>query len=227
MKLRLIKKEQEVAGVYSFYFQPEQELIWKAGQFLRYTLPDEKTDNRGINRFFTIASAPVEKIVRVTTRIAQKKGSSFKNKFNQLEIGAEIEANGPSGEFIIEELDKEYLFIAGGIGITPFRSIIKELSTQGKLPRIELLYANRDTNIVYKAELDEIASNNPQLKIIYIIDPNKIDAITIKEHIANIDRKMIYISGPEPMVEGIEQILQPLGVDKENIKTDYFPGYTS
>jgi ferredoxin-NADP reductase len=69
MKLRFVKREEEVSGVYSFYFEPEQELSWIAGQFLYYTLPHPNADDRGLKRWFTISTAPFEAHPRITTRI--------------------------------------------------------------------------------------------------------------------------------------------------------------
>src|SRR5260221_9168282 len=102
MKLKLIQKKQETSDCISFIFKAEEPLVWQPGQFLQYTLPHKTVDDRGEKRFFTIASAPFEQHIQVTTRFALEKGSSFKNNLHQLEVGQEIEATGPNGSFTLD-----------------------------------------------------------------------------------------------------------------------------
>lgn len=226
MILTLFEKKQETPDTISFKFKADENVIWRAGQYLRYTLPQDNPDDRGENRFFTISAAPHEGFVMITTRFASDKSSTFKTTLRSMPIGGQIQAHGPSGEFIVRNLAKEYVFLAGGIGITPFRSTLKELDFQRKPINITLLYANRsENNIPFKEELEEIASRNPGLKIKYAIDPQRIDADYIQNTIPNIQAPIYYASGPKPMVEAIEKELESLGVPKEHVKQDYFPGY--
>lgn len=225
MKLKLQSKVQEVPGVMSFWWEMETPITWKPGQFLRYKLLHDNPDGRGVNRFFTIASAPHEGKIRLTTRLAGESCSSFKKSLVNLPEGTEIEVTGPSGDFTIEDPNLEYVFIAGGIGITPFRSILTHHHHQ-KIPlKVTLLYSNRNQDIVFKEELEQISQQNPNLKIHYIIDPQRIDEEVIKTHVPNLQTPIFYVSGPEPMVEGISQMLRGLGVKDEHIKQDFFPGY--
>src|SRR5580698_9008846 len=119
MKLKLAAKKTESAGVVSFIFKPEEPLMWKAGQFLHYVLNHAPTDDRGSDRWFTIASAPYERHVMLTTRLASKKSSTFKNTLKALKIGDDIEVSDMDGDFIVSDPKKHCVFIAGGIGITP------------------------------------------------------------------------------------------------------------
>jgi ferredoxin-NADP reductase len=226
MKLNLVKRVTEVPGVESFIFQPSEQVEWKAGQFFHYVLHHGPTDERGSDRWFTISSAPSEKMPRITTRLAAEKGSSFKNTLQGLKIGDDIEVSYLDGEFIVEDLDREYVFIAGGIGITPFRSILKDLDQKQKRITATLLYANRDQNIVYKDDLESFAKNNIGLKIHYIIAPEKVDEAKIKELVPDLQKPVFYISGPEPMVESLGNVLKKIGIPESNIKQDWFPGYT-
>jgi ferredoxin-NADP reductase len=125
MKLKLSAKRPESPGVVSFIFQPQKPLKWKAGQFLHYVLNHASTDDRGSDRWFTIASAPYEKHVMITTRFTAKKGSTFKKTLKALKAGDTIEVSDLDGDFVVDDPKKNYVFIAGGIGITPFRSILK------------------------------------------------------------------------------------------------------
>lgn len=225
MKLKLIKKEDLGIGITSFIFSPEEKLEWQAGQYLRYTITDPQPDDRGNTRLFTIASAPLENVVRLVTRIDPEKGSSFKKYLNDLKIGEEIEGAGPMGNFTLDDPAKQYIFIAGGIGITPFRAIITDLDKRNLPINITLLYANRDENLPFKSEFEEIAKRKPGLKLHYVIDPDKIDVEEIKMCVLDFRTPFFYISGPKPMVESMEKTLSELGVPLENVKHDYFPGY--
>lgn len=223
MKLKLIAKRPETEGVITFVFQPE-ELEWKAGQFVLYRLPHEGADDRKDRRFFTNSAAPFENEVRITTRIIDK-GSTFKKHLNSLNVGDGIEAVRASGDFVMDDPSKEHVFIAGGIGITPFRSILKQLEHDHQPMKATLLYANRTPDFVFKDELDRLSHQNPGLKIHYFTDPQKIDEETIRKIVPNLENPVFWISGPEPMVEAYEKMLGAIGVPAKHIKTDFFPGY--
>lgn len=225
MKLKLIKKKQETPDVTSFVFTPSEPLTWKAGQFLHYVLHHEPTDDRGSDRWFTNSAAPFEKHVQITTRQTKDKGSSFKKELFSLAEGKSIEISFVEGDFTLDDLDEEYIFIAGGIGITPFRSILRQLDHDKRQVNVTLLYANRDQNIVFKDELEEIAKNNPGIKIHYIFSPDHIDEKTIRKLIPNLQKPIFYISGPEPMVEALGETLKKMGIAEDHLKQDWFPGY--
>ena len=227
MVLKLISKKVETGDVKTFYFQPETYISWLPGQFLIYSLPHEHEDTRGRMRFFTISSAPFEAIPTITTRIEKNNPSSFKKILDSLQIGDTIEAKGPDGQFTLDRTDKKYVFIAGGIGITPFMSIIKQLNHENKTININLMYANRNNDILFQNELSEIAKLHKELLINYFISPARIDEDAINKLIADLQTPVFYISGPEPMVSSFEEILKGMGIKQENIKTDYFPGYES
>ena len=225
MKLGLASRKIEVPGVESFAFKPLEPIAWKAGQFFHCVLHHEPTDDRGSDRWFTIASAPSEKIVMITTRFADGTSSTFKKAFSNLKIGDILEVSDLDGDFIVEDSTKEYVFIAGGIGITPFRAILKDFDQNKKQPAVTLLYANRDRNVIYKDELDLFAQNNPKLKLHYVISPERIDVAKIKEFVPDIQTPIFYISGPEPMVESIGNALKESGIPADRLKQDWFPGY--
>jgi ferredoxin-NADP reductase len=224
MKLHFVNKEQEVPGVYSFYFEPEQGLTWTAGQFLHYTLPHPNTDDRGLKRWFTISTAPYEKQVRITTRINNERSSSFKTALMNLKHGDKIEAEAPEGDFIFGGSNKKYVFFAGGIGITPFRSILAQLDYDGQDFTIDLLYANRDENLVFEYELASLEQKHPNFHIHKFIGDNKVTLETLKPYMDDPER-IIYISGPEPLVEDFDKQLKDAGLPEDRVKGDYFPNY--
>lgn len=225
MKLQLIEKRVETSDVTTFVFQPAEPVTWKAGQFAHYVLHHEPTDDRGSDRWFTISSAPFENVITITTRHTDDTGSSFKKKLFSLKEGKRIEVSDISGNFISENPTKEYVFIAGGIGITPFHSILKQLDHENKQISVTLLYSNRDQNIVFKNELEEMAKRNPNLHIHYIFSPEHIDENKIRELVPDLQKPIFYVSGPEPMVESLGNLLKEMGVTEENLKQDWFPGY--
>ncbi|OGH14792.1 MAG: hypothetical protein A2860_02620 [Candidatus Levybacteria bacterium RIFCSPHIGHO2_01_FULL_37_33] len=227
MLLTLIKKRKEADDAYSFIFEPSESIMWRAGQYMFYTLPNDNPDNRGATRYFTISSSPFEKNVMITTRIDKPGSSTFKKSLTEMKIGETIQASGPDGDFIISDPNRNYVFIAGGIGITPFRSILLDLYHR-KLPiNVQLMYANRDKNIVFKDELESLISKNPNFKIQYFINPTHIDEKAFLTFNSQLSTLNFYISGPSPFVRSIRDLLKEQGALSENIKLDFFPGYES
>ncbi|OGH11352.1 MAG: hypothetical protein A3B38_00805 [Candidatus Levybacteria bacterium RIFCSPLOWO2_01_FULL_36_13] len=222
MRLVLIDKKSEQRNISTFIFKPEKKIKWTSGQYLIYSLPHQKNDLRGKQRFFTISSAPHQNYPSITTRI-EKKPSSFKTALNKLKVGEEIFVKGPDGDFILDKKSKINIFIAGGIGITPFIAILRDLVFKKMKNEVLLLYANKNNNILFKKELDKISKKNKNIQIKYFIGSAKIDKNVLKRVIKkNID---IFISGPDPMVAKMEETVKKLGVKEENIKLDYFSGY--
>lgn len=221
MKLKLIEKHKETKDIITFIFEPEIPIKWVAGQYLIYSLPHNNQDIRGKMRFFTISSAPFEKNPAITTRISKNKGSSFKKALDNLKIGSIIEAKGPDGDFIIDNLKRKYVFLAGGVGITPFRSILNQLEFENENLEISLLYSNKNNEILFKKGLNNLKLKN--LKINYLVG-KRINTSDIKK-INDFEKRIFYVSGPNTMVEETERLLVKLGIKKEDIKSDYFSGY--
>jgi ferredoxin-NADP reductase len=224
MKLKFIKKEHEVENVYSFYFEPPEGTSWVAGQFLHYTFPHDNADDRGVKRWFTISTAPFEKLVRITTRINSERSSSFKNALMQLNPGDEIDAEAPEGDFVFGDPNKKYVFFAGGIGVTPFRSILAQLDHDGQDFKVDLLYANRSDQLVFGDELANLEQKYPDFHIHKFIGDNKVTLDVLKPYMDELN-SIIYISGPEPMVEDFDKQLKDAGMPEERVKGDYFPNY--
>jgi ferredoxin-NADP reductase len=225
MKLTLAETKNELPGVVSFIFTPEEPLVWKAGQFMHVMLPHADADDRGAERWFTIASAPFEQRPMITTRIASDKGSTFKRTLHAMQQGSSVEMDYVDGDFTVEDTTKNYIFIAGGIGITPFHSILKEADHAGVALNVTLIYANRDRHVVYKNELEAFAQKNPNIKIHYITNPARIDEAAVRALVSDLAAPSFYISGPEPMVKSLQEVLIGMSVPAEHIKIDDFPGY--
>lgn len=222
-RLTLIKVTEETSEVQSFHFKPDQQLEFQAGQFLKYFLPHPTADDRGVSRYFTISSTPQEREIVITTKFIPGDGSSFKQALLKMKPGDSIEAEGPSGSFTYPDPALEVVFIAGGIGITPFRSILTDLDYQNINAPITLLYANKTAGIPFKTLLDQLAMKHDRLKIDYIT--GLITESILQSSFLNHTSAIFYLSGPEPMVEALKATLERLGLPSKQIKTDYFPGY--
>lgn len=226
MKLIFKEKRQIQGGVTEFVFTPNTHTSWTPGQYVHITLPHDDVDDRGDERWFTIVSAPFEKDIAIATRIATENGSSFKNKLMNLSEGDEVEADEPSGSFTVNDLSKNYIFVAGSIGITPFRSMLAQMNNDKNSANIELLYANRDESTeAFKDELEALANGNDWFKLVNYYGDNHIDETALRQAGNRAGNAHYYVSGPEPMVDVFKQTLIDMGVAEDHMKFDYFPGY--
>ncbi len=224
--LKFVGKEPEAKGIYKFWFEPLRKFSFLPGQFLQWTLPHAHADNRGTRRWFTISSAPDEDRVLLTTKIFDQP-STFKRALFELKPGTEISASDPDGDFVLptDPADK-LVFIAGGIGITPYRSMIKSLLDTKQSRDIILLYAAKTADEFSFRDLFEQAQQIG-LRTIYL-ETDKTGFITadlIKKEIPDWKDRIFYVSGPEPMVEAYEKMLKETGIADTGLKTDFFPGY--
>jgi ferredoxin-NADP reductase len=225
MKLILDAKRLETQDVTSFLFRSEDPLSWRAGQFLRYRLPHSDPDGRGTTRYFTIASAPFEGHVMLTTRFAGERISTFKRALRELPIGAPVEVGEPAGDFTLSDPERPHVLIAGGIGITPFRAMLLDLDHRELPVNATLLYANRTPDFVYQREIDALRRRCPGLVVHHVVSPQRITRDSIASAVSDLEAAVFLVSGPEPFVEGLEGTLAEMGVPETRLKRDYFPGY--
>ncbi|MEX0881574.1 MAG: FAD-dependent oxidoreductase [Candidatus Saccharimonadales bacterium] len=224
MKLKFVGKKKQIENVYTFIFEPSKKVSWQPGQYLHYELPHPDTDDRGIERWFTISTPPYEKNIMLTTRFDSERSSTFKKALQKLEPGQAVEAGEPRGDFLLEPDAPRHVLIAGGIGVTPYHSMLLQLDHEGKPLNIDLLYANRDKSFVFDDEFQKLAAKHSEFKIYKFIGNQRITESDLKAYLKD-ESIIFYISGPRPMVETYQHLLEDLGVAPERIKTDYFPGY--
>lgn len=230
-----IKKEQIAHNIYQFHFKPEEAVNYIAGQYMEFHLPHPHADSRGEKRHFTLVSSPSEPDIKIATKITST-SSSFKKALLTLRENTRIRVNELEGDFILpDDKTKKLLFIAGGIGITPYRSMIKYLlDTQQKRDIILLYAAQTSTDVIFKNELDDAKSNGVQT-FYYLQEQlptawnGRVGFITpeiIKSNVPDYLNRMVYVSGPEKMVEAFETMLLAMGIKDKNFKRDFFDNYT-
>jgi ferredoxin-NADP reductase len=220
MNIRLIRKFTEAGNAVSFIFETDEPIAWEPGQYMTITIPDMPPVNN--ERTFTISAAPYEKHLQITTRITESK---FKQRLDQLEVNEVIEADQFGGDFLWEDRRESLVFVAGGIGITPFHSMLKQRHHDNKPLNATLLYATRDQDIPFKAELDKLQLVHPELHIHYVVGEH-LNAENMQSFVPKLKESYVYLSGPEPMVDAFEEMLTGIGMSKDQLKQDWFPGYT-
>jgi predicted ferric reductase len=221
-ELLFLESFKESENVYTFLFEKEKDLTWKVGQHGLFTITHRKIKNP--TKPFTIASDPTENNVRLTMRISDDP-SEFKKAMLELKHGMKVSMSGPLGSFNLND-DTPSILIAAGIGITPFRSMLKQIESSGngvKQP-IHLLYLDSDKSHVYKDELDKMAENT-SIKITYLDSKNDLHREIEPFTTSNKNDGRFFIAGPKSMVESLSRQLQDNGISKRNIKKDSFYGY--
>lgn len=227
-ELQVTKVKYETHDVFSTYFS-RNYLNYKPGQYLMLDLDVE--DPEGNTRPLSIASSPTEDFLLLSTKI---RDTPFKQKLITLKPGDKVRVKGPLGVFTLKEDAKEIVFLGGGIGITPFRDMIK-YATDKKLPmRLTLLYSNKTPNdIVYKDEWAVFERENKNLKVVHTITDDaawhgrkgRINEAMIREFCNDMNNTLFYICGPPGMVEGLSNLLKTMNVPLQNTKIEKFAGY--
>ncbi len=221
MKLTFKNKFTEAGDVVSFVFSAPRGTTWQAGQYIRLELKKGEWIDE---RYFTVASAPYEKQIQITTRLT---GSEFKNQLNQLRPEDSATAYGPDGDFTWRETDRPRAMIAAGIGITPFHAILKQRYRDGLSMAVTLLYFNRDAEIPFQAEIDHWQLEHPEFNVAYLTE-QRVSPRLISQHLPRLAESLIYLSGPEPVVEEVgEKLIRQHSLQPDQMIRDYFPGYTT
>lgn len=235
-RLELRAMNPQGTGVYEFSFTPDHPIRFKPGQYLEWTLPHEHTDSRGDRRYFTIASAPTETDLKLVARIDPEHFSSFKKALLAMQPGDEMWVSQLSGDFTLpRKTDKKLVFIAGGIGITPFRSIVQNLIDNQQQCDAILYYSSvTPDGFSYWQTFNQAVSVG--LKPNYVITGGNVPegwtgktgyltAEQIQTEVPDYKKRTFYLSGPNVMVTSYKKMLLQAGVSRRHIHTDYFPGF--
>jgi ferredoxin-NADP reductase len=234
MHVVLDHTDQEAANIKTFWFKPESSLDYMAGQYIELMLKHNNTDARGEKRWFTLSSAPGRDLVSITTKYAgDDKSSSFKKALFHLQPGAELTMSQPMGDFVLPKDPKiPLVFVAGGIGLTPFHSIFEWMADHGEHRAIRFIYSVRsEDEIIFQDTFTRAGIH----ATIVVNEPSdawggergRLSPELIRGLAEPSDTTFIYLSGPEPMIEALETGLQASGIPKRRLITDFFPGYTA
>lgn len=233
--IKLLKKETVANGTTAFHWEKPEGFEFEAGQFCDITLlnPPE-TDEEGNTRGFSLAHAPYETDLMIATRM---RDTAFKRVLRDLPEGTEVKFDAPYGDFRLHKTTTTpAVFIIGGIGITPVRSIIAQ-ATHDKLPhQITLLYANKTpADAAFTSDLEGFAAENPNFTFVPVYtdvsaeewdgERGRVTADVLKKYVPDVAAPIYYLSGPAGMVKAMRSMLVEAGANEDNIRTEEFDGY--
>ena len=234
---KLLSRHEVAEGTMAFRFERPANGAFKAGQYLDMTLlaPPE-TDSEGNVRSFSIASGPNEETLMVATRM---RDTAFKRVLKTMRLGTAVKIDGPSGDLTLpDSFTRAAVFLAGGIGITPFRSMIC-LAAAERLPhQIFLFYSNRrPEDAPFLAELESLERDNPKYKLIASMtdmaksrrswsgETGFINQEMLGRYLRGAASPIYYVAGPPAMVKGLHEMLTKAGMNDDDIRTEEFEGY--
>ena len=234
---KLRDREEVAERTMAFRFEKPAGFKFTPGQFVDITLlnPPE-TDSEGNARGFSIASAPHEDFLMVATRL---RDTAFKRVLSRVPLETEVQVEGPFGNLRLHnDKARAAVILTGGIGITPFRSILWHAAKQNLPHRIFLFYANRrQEDAPFLGELQELEKQNSNYKLITCMtemekssrfwsgERGVISAQMLAKYLKEVVSPVYYITGPPPMVKAMHTMLVDSGVDDDNIRIEEFGGY--
>lgn len=234
--LTLTDVKKLASDTYEFVFAGGTLPKFVPGQYAEWTLAADTADTRGNRRYFTFASSPTERDVRLGVKFYPHP-STYKTLLSDFKEGSEILVGSIAGDFVLpRDKKKKLVFIAGGIGVTPFRSMIKSLIDTHEVRDIVLIYSNKsEEEIAYREFFDEAARAGVGLRVVYTLTDNvpstwsgergMIDGAMIRRIVPDYRERTFYISGPQVMVQSFKKMLHTMGISRWRIKADYFPGF--
>jgi ferredoxin-NADP reductase len=221
----------------AFHFEKPDGFEYKARQFADYTLRNPaETDEEGNIRGFTLSSAPFEDYLGATTRL---RDTAFKRVLKNSPIGTEVELDAPYGSFTLHNnVARPAVFLTGGIGITPARSIVLQADHEKTAHKIVVFFANkRPEDAAYLDELTKLAESNENFTFVPTMDhmdmsqqswsgeTGHIDKAMLSKYVDDLTAPIYYLCGPAGMVTAMRGVLNDAGVDDDDIRTEEFTGY--
>jgi ferredoxin-NADP reductase len=234
---KLLNREEVAEGTMAFHFEKLPGFEFKPGQTTDLTLlnPPE-TDAEGNIRTFSIASAPFEDQLMFVTRM---RDAAFKRSLRKLPLGTVVRMEPASGSFTLHKNSaKPAVFLAGGIGITPFSSILRQAAHDRSPHTLYLFYSNhRPEDAPFLQILEDLQKTNPNFRFVPTMtdmprskkswtgETGRIDKAMLSRHLKDLQGPIYYIAGPPAMVSGLRSMLVAAGIDEDDIRTEEFPGY--
>ncbi|PZR72889.1 MAG: oxidoreductase [Chthoniobacterales bacterium] len=236
-KIKLKSKEEVASGTMAFHFEKPPGFVFKAGQFGDFTLINpSQTDAEGNVRSFSLASAPYEDDIMIATRM---RDTAFKRVLKTMEPGTEITMDAPHGSLTLHNnVLVPAVFLTGGIGITPVRSITLQTAHDNLLHKIFVFDSNRRSeDSAFLNELRETHKGNPNCIFVGTMtemqksasewhgETGHVTKAMLMKYIDDLTRPIYYVSGPPAMVAAMRKILRESGINDDNIRTEEFTGY--
>ncbi len=233
----LVSRKEVAERTMAFQFKKPAGWTFKAGQFVDITIPNPpETDAEGNTRGFSLASAPQEELLMVATRL---RDTAFKRSLKAVPLGTEVKIEGPFGNLVLHNnASRPCVLLAGGIGITPFRSILVRAAREKLAHRIFLFFTNRrPEDAPFLDELLALQVENPNFRLIATMtqmgkshrawpgETGFIDPKMLSGHLKGIENAIYYIAGPAAMVDGLHKVLNTTGIDDDDIRMEQFTGY--
>jgi ferredoxin-NADP reductase len=233
--------ETEASGIITFYFKPERRVRFEPGQFADLRVPHDDVDDRGDSREFSLSNSPNESLIAITTNFAQRNGSSFKRALRNLKPGDGAFLAEPMGDFVLpKDTLIPLVFVAGGIGCVPYASMIKWLVERGEQRTTQLIYSASTPHDFafselwhsYSLDFIPIVTQPPttwhgqtsQLTAQKILKLVKSPSVRGQASRDSRDQ-LIYLAGPQPMIEPLFNDLLKAGIPRSQLLLDYFTGY--
>jgi ferredoxin-NADP reductase len=234
---KLLGSQEVARGTVAFRFQRPDGFTFKAGQAINLALVDPpETDAKGNSRTFSVASAPGEESVQIATRM---RDTAFKRVLRKAAPGMPVEIDGPNGFMVLhEDAARAAVFLAGGIGITPFLAMARD-AAQRRLPhRIFLFYGNRrPEDAAFLEELSALEKANPRFRLVAAMSEAEksarpwsgergfIDRAMLARHAGHLERPVYYFAGPPAMAMAMQEMLSGAGVSEDDMRSEEFYGY--
>ncbi len=234
---KLSASETVAEGTMAFHFARPADFKFQAGQSMNVSLIDPpETDHKGNSRSFSLVSAPYETELVIATRI---RDTAFKRSLKAMPAGGRIHLRGPAGNFTLDRADaRPAVFLAGGIGVTPFMSMSRQAAHDRLARDIWLFYSNRrPEDAAFLEELAALPRRNPRYRFVGTMvemakssrpwsgETGFLDRAMLERHLKDLAASIYYIAGPPGLVEAMQKMLVDAGVKDEAIRTDEFFGY--
>ena len=234
MRATVSEKREVAKGTLLVLFAVEGYPDYRPGHYFWVELPERgHQDEKGLRRHISLVTSPTEPgVVGLATRL---RDTAFKRTLAELEVGDEVEVEEPKGSFLLpEDTDADYVFVAGGIGITVFRSMLRFVADERLPYRITLVYSNRDReSAAFLDELAELEARIDGLRVVLTMtedegwegETRRIDAELLREHAGDLSAHTFLVAGPPPMAQAVVDSLAAAGVPEERVLADKFSGY--
>jgi len=237
-KTKLLKKQDVAEGTMAFTVEKPAGFEFKAGQSIDlFLINPPETDAEGNKRAFSLVSAPQDPELMIATRM---RDTAFKRVLKNLPEGTELDLDGPWGDLTLHnDTSKTAVFLVGGIGVTPFHSMVKDAALRKLLHKIVMFYSNRrPEDAAFLSELTELQQQNPNYKLVATMtemdksqqpwsgETGYITGEMVKKYLGDaLNSSIYYIAGPPAMVAAMRKLANEIGINDDYIKTEEFVGY--